>query len=55
MMTMEKTQEIRRLHKKMYEQSLIFLALRTSPDGEAALVETRALILWLYSRIKTLL
>ena len=51
----DKTQEIRRLHETMYEQSLVFLALRTDPDGDAALAETRELIMRLYSEIQDLI
>lgn len=55
-MTMiDKTNEIRRLHENLYEQSLLFLALRTSPNGGAALAEKRELIMWIYSRIQSLL
>ncbi len=55
MTTIDKTQEIRRLHEEIYEQSLVFLALRTSPDGQEKLAETRGLIMWLYNRIQALL
>ncbi len=55
MTAMDKTQEIRRLHEKLYEQSLLFLALRTSPNGEATRAETRELIEWIYNRIQNLL
>jgi hypothetical protein len=50
----DKTQEIRRLHETMYEQSLVFLALRTQPDGDAQIAETRDLIMRIYSEIQTL-
>ena len=55
MTIMDKTQEIKRLHEEMYEQSLLFQALRTSPGGGATLAKTRELILCIYSRIQTLL
>lgn len=50
----DKTQEIRRLHETMYEQSLVFLALRTYPEGETELAQTRELIMRLYSEIQNL-
>ncbi len=52
---MDKTQEIRRLHQTMYEQSLLFLSLKGSPDCDTSLmVETRALIMHIYGRIQEL-
>ncbi len=52
---MDKTQEIRRLHQTMYEQSLIFLSLKGSPDCDTSLmVETRELIMRIYGRIQEL-
>lgn len=50
----DKTQEIRKLHETMYEQSLVFLALRTSPGGDAELAQTRDLIMRLYSEIQNM-
>lgn len=55
MPTADKTQQIRKLHQTMYEQSLLFLALMTSPDGETKRAETRELIIQLYSKIQDLL
>ena len=50
----DKTQEIRMLHETMYEQSLVFLALRTHPDGDERLAETRELIMRIYNQLQTL-
>ncbi len=55
MLAIDKTQEIRKLHETMYEQSLVFIAMRTSPDCGARLAETRELIMQIYSEIQTLL
>lgn len=55
MASKDKTQEIRRLHETMYEKSLLFLVLRTSPDCEAKMVETQELIMRIYGRIQGLL
>jgi len=46
--------EIGEIHDAIYEQSLIFLALRTRPGYEAKLAETRERIMSLYSRVQTL-
>ncbi len=51
---LDRIQEIRKLHDKMYEQSLVFLALRTHPDYKAKLVETRERIIQIYGKIQTL-
>ena len=45
MPAMDRIQEIRKLHETMYEQSLVFLALRTHPDYVAELAETRERII----------
>jgi hypothetical protein len=54
MPNLDRIQEIRKLHDKMYEQSLVFLALRNHPDYRARLAETREQIIRIYSRIQTL-
>lgn len=54
MTAMNRIEEIRTLHEKFYEQSLLFLALRTAPDSEAALAKTRELVVSIYNRIRTL-
>ncbi len=52
---MDKTQEIRRLHQRMYEQSLLFLSMKGAPDCDTRLmVETRQLIMRIYGRIQEL-
>ncbi len=51
---LDRMQEIRMLHDKMYEQSLMFLALRNHPDYGARLAETREQIIRIYCRIQTL-
>jgi hypothetical protein len=38
----------------MYEQSLVFLALRTLPDGEAQIAQAREMIMRIYNEIQTL-
>ncbi len=48
-------QDVSKLHETMYEQSLVYLALRTRPGSEASLAETRERIIRLYSRIQSLL
>jgi hypothetical protein len=48
------THEIRKLHETMVEQSLLFLAMRTNPDGDAELAEIRHLIMRLYKEIQDL-
>jgi hypothetical protein len=55
MLAVDKTQEIRKLHETIYEQSLVFLALRTHPDCDAVLAETRELIMRLYREIHDLI
>lgn len=47
-------QEIGKLHEKMYEQILLFHALKTRPDCEVELAETRQRIIRIYSRIQAL-
>jgi len=54
MVDMDKQKEISKLHETIYEQSLVFLALRTRPDCEAKLAETRDRILKTYRQIQTL-
>jgi hypothetical protein len=51
---MSKFQEISKLHETMYEQSLVFLALRTRPGCEAKLAETREKIIRIYYQIQSL-
>ena len=51
----DKHQEIYELQEAIYEQSLVFLAMRTRPGYEAKLAETRERIMRIYSRIQTLL
>ena len=51
--TVDDNNEIRRLHERLYEQSLLFQVLRTAPDREAALAKTRDLIVRIYSRISS--
>jgi hypothetical protein len=51
---LDRKQEIRKLQDEMYEQSLVFLALRNHPDYGARLAETREQIIRIYSRIQTL-
>jgi hypothetical protein len=51
---LDRIQEIRKLQDEMYEQSLVFLALRNHPDYRARLAETREQIIRIYSRIQTL-
>ncbi len=51
---MEKTQEIKRLQERFYEQSLLFMALRTSPD-HITLAEAREMIVRIYEELRTLL
>ena len=51
---MKNYQEISKLHESMYEQSLVFLALRTRPGSEAKLAEMRETILRIYNEIQSL-
>jgi len=51
---LDRIQEIRKLQDEMYEQSLVFLALRNHPDYGARLAETRERIIRIYCRIQTL-
>lgn len=53
-MDIENLKEIGRLHDAIYEQSLVFLALRTRPGSEAQLAEARDRIIQIYSRLQTL-
>ncbi len=46
--------DLRKLHEEMYEQSLLFLALRSYPDCGARLAATREQIIDLYSQIQNL-
>ena len=55
MVDMDKQEEISRLHETIYEQSLVFLALRTRPGYEAKLAETRERIIQVYRMIQTLI
>jgi hypothetical protein len=50
----DRMQAVSKLHETMYEQSLLYLALRTRPDCEAKLAETRERIIRIYSRIQSL-
>jgi hypothetical protein len=52
---LDKRQEIYELQEAIYEQSLVFLALRTRPGYEAKLAETRERIMRIYFRIQTLI
>jgi hypothetical protein len=52
---MDKRKEFVELQEAIYEQSLVFLALRTRPGYEAKLAETRERIMRIYSRIQTLI
>lgn len=45
MKDIDNEKEIARLHDAIYEQSLVFLALRTGPGSEARLAETRERII----------
>ncbi len=54
MIAIDKRKEILELHETIYEQSLVFLALRTRPGCEAKLAETRDRIMRIYRRIQTL-
>jgi hypothetical protein len=54
MMAADRMQEIRNLHERFVDQCLVFEAIRTAPDSEATLAETREMIMRIYSRIKTL-
>ncbi len=47
-------QAVSELHETMYEQSLVYLALRTRPGCEAKLAETRERIIMIYIRIQSL-
>jgi len=51
---MDKRMEINELQDAIYEQSLVFLALKTRPGCEAKLAETRERIIRIYHRIQTL-
>jgi len=51
---LDRIQGIRKLQDEMYEQSLVFLALRNHPDYGARLAETREKIIRIYCRIQTL-
>ena len=51
---MDKLLEIDRLHESLYEESQLFLVLRTRPDSEAELAETRERITRIYRRIRAL-
>jgi hypothetical protein len=51
---LDRIQEIRTLHDKMYEQSLVFLALKKHPDHWAKLAEARDQIIRIYGKIQTL-
>jgi hypothetical protein len=46
-------ERIQALHERMYEQSLVFLALKTHPDREARPAETRQRIIQIYRKIRT--
>jgi hypothetical protein len=46
--------DLKRLHEEMYEQSLLFLALRSYPDSGVRLAAARQHIIDLYSRIQNL-
>jgi hypothetical protein len=52
---MDKLREITELHDAIYEQSLLFLALRTRPGFEAKLAETQERIMRLYRMVQTLI
>ena len=51
---LDRVQVIRKLHEKMYEQSLMFLALRNHPDYGAKLSATRERIIRIYCKIQSL-
>jgi hypothetical protein len=55
MVDMDKQEEISKLHESIYEQSLVFLALRTRPGCEVKLAETRDRIMQIYRMIQTLI
>jgi len=50
---LENLREIQELYRTMYEQSLLFLAMRTRPGCEAKLAETRERVIRLFSRIQS--
>jgi hypothetical protein len=54
MPNLDESQDISKLHETMYEQSLVFLALRARPGCEAKLAEMREQIIRLYSTIQSL-
>lgn len=54
MLDIDMVREVSSLHETMYEQSLLYLALRTRPGCEAKLAETRERIIRLYSRLQLL-
>ncbi|MFZ0928375.1 MAG: hypothetical protein WAN11_07230 [Syntrophobacteraceae bacterium] len=50
---LENLREIHELHRTMYEQSLLFLAMKTRPGCEVKLAETRERIIRLYNTIQS--
>ncbi len=54
MLDIDRQKKIGRLHDAMYEQSLVFLALRTRPGSEAQLAQTRRRIIRIYHRLQSM-
>lgn len=54
MLDIDRLQEAGKLQETMYEESLVYLALRTWPGCEAKLAETRERIILIYRRIQSL-
>jgi hypothetical protein len=50
---LDELREIHELYRTMYEQSILFLAMRTRPGCEAELAKTRERIIRLYNRIQS--
>lgn len=54
MLDIDHQKDIGRLYDAIYEQSLVFLALRTRPGAEAQLAEARERIIRIYRRLQSL-
>ncbi len=50
---LDELREIHELYRTLYEQSLLFLAMKTCPGCEAKLAETRERIIRVYNRIQS--
>ncbi|MGO9022165.1 MAG: hypothetical protein ACLQVJ_27830 [Syntrophobacteraceae bacterium] len=50
---LENLREIHELYRTIYEQSLLFLAMKTRPGCETKLAETRERIIRLYNTIRS--